>query len=196
MENYLICWEECDVKHWEMVPKDEHHDLLLSLMDNPYVRKSSVFIVPGKAILAGIWLYPNEHKGKRVDFWNFFEDFGGKYCAPKLTEKEKKQLQKMKRQKSVQSKYGFISPDGRFFPCEYEGHASLADNICFGMVETNNSELYLERHGWCKIFKPFSDSDYGVYMNEKYVLTDAQWDVLVKMGLERAKGMEDILVKK
>lgn len=87
--------------------------------------------------------------------------------------------------KDIHTNYGWISPDGRYFFCEHRGHVDLASRICFGLVDTVNPELYLEEHGWCKIYKPFSGGLYEVYVNHACPITNEQIETLVAMGLNK-----------
>lgn len=103
-----------------------------------------------------------------------------------------------RRQKDVESdqKYGFISPDGRFYKCAYHGHYDLAERICFGMVETNNVEEYLENHGWCKVYQPISrNNEFAIYVGGRHELTDAQMKTLIVNGLDKADGVSNMLCK-
>lgn len=95
----------------------------------------------------------------------------------------------------VETKYGWISPSGKYFHCEYQGHVDLADKICFGLVDTVNAERYLEEHGWCKIYKPLFSDEYDVYVGGNYVLTDAQIKTLIKMKLDKVKSISYMLCK-
>lgn len=94
-----------------------------------------------------------------------------------------------------ETKYGFVSPDRRYFHCDYQGHGALADNICFGMVDTNNSELYLQNHGWCKIYKPLGNRKYNIFLGEKSRMTDAQAKTLTKMGLDTVEDFSTMLLR-
>ena len=174
----LICYEENGIRRWDMIKKNDRNGYLLDLMQRPEINLHSIFIMPTN-FLSGIWLSPQSHKSNRVDFWNFFEDYGKKYVAPEKTVIK------------PETKYGWISPDGRYFHCEFQGHVALADNICFGIVDTNNSERYLEEHGWCKIYRPVTQGEYAVYVEDK--LTDKQLHRLVKMGLDNALGVSEKL---
>lgn len=100
-------------------------------------------------MLGGVWLDSDTHKSLRLDFCHFFEEYGKKYKpdisdeAKEAADKAAKKEEEERRQKEAEAerKYGFISPDGRFYKCAYRGHYDLADRICFGMVETNNGQL-------------------------------------------------------
>ena len=97
-----------------------------------------------------------------------------------VKEENKDTLQTLHERNDDGTKYGWISPDGKYFHCGYQGHVALAENICFGMIDTNNAERYLEEHGWCKVYKPLWENKYKVYTGEKHVITDAQMKTLLK----------------
>ena len=196
MSKYLTCWEEKGKKRWEVTNNKDNRELCLELLQNPKVDNHSIFIIPVTGgFVQGIWLIPDGHKSDRVDFWNFHEDYGKEYVRPKLSETTKKIVAEIEDQRGSDTKYGWLSPDGRYFHCNYQGHASLAHDICFGFIETNNAEQYLEEHGWCKIFKPLGDKKYCVYIGGKHVITDAQMKKLIELGLDDAKGVSAMLVK-
>lgn len=191
--NNLICWMEDDIQKWAMIKNKDFQEFGMELLTNKKIDPHTIFIIPEHSILSGLWLSLDTHKNKRVDFFHFYEDFGKPYEKPKVS-KENEEFVRKKRSKS-DTKYGFISPDGRYFHCEYQGHSSLADKICYGLVETNNPERYLEEQGWCKIFKPLFDNKYSIYIGGKHTITDAQMKTLIKMKLDTANGISEMLYK-
>ncbi|MGF7011970.1 hypothetical protein M2146_002524 [Lachnospiraceae bacterium PF1-22] len=188
--NDLVCWEENSIKRWEMVKKSDSEVFLLNLLQDSCVDKHTIFIIPTSG-LSGIWLWAQTHKSNRVNFFNFFEDFGAKYEKPKIKKDTEKVLKEVHKKRNT--KYGWISPEGKYFPCDYGGHSSLAYDICFGMVETNNSERYLEENGWCKIFKPLFSEGYDVYVDKDHSITDQQLETLISMGLDKKKSVSEML---
>ena len=192
MQKELICWEENGIKCWEVVESSDRSGLLMNLLKKSWVDRHKIFIVPLNMV-SGIWLCPDTHKSQRVDFWDFYKDYGTEYKAPELDETSKKVIEELKDQRGDDTKYGYVSPDGRYFHCIYQGHSALADRICYGLVETNNSERYLEEHGWCKIYKPLDRKQYSVYVRAPFCITDAQAKTLIKMGLEDAEDFADML---
>lgn len=193
--NHLICWEKENVKQWEMIKKSDLNAFLLNLMSNSEVNQHSIFVIPVNGILAGIWLLPETHKGNRVNFYQFHEDYGTVYKPPKVNDDNKRFLDNYNDKYGDETKYGWISPEGRYFHCDYQGHIALADRICFGMTDNINSERYLEEHGWCKIFKPLGHKRYAVYVGDKYTITDAQMRTLIDLGLDNAYGISSMLYK-
>lgn len=195
-QNYLVCYESNNIKKWDMIPKEDKNEFLLELMQEPGINLHSIFIIPTN-MCAGIWLWINTHKTSRVDFWNFFSEYGQKYEKVKITHETKELIQKIESEKAEQKeKYGFISPNGEFFTCAYRGHYDLASKICFGMINTTNPEQYLEENGWCKVYKPaIGMHDYAVYVGDKHVLTEEQLKTLIKNNLDKAENLSAMLVK-
>lgn len=195
MRNHLICWEENGKKKWEMVRKKDSHDFLLELIQNPNVTQRTIFIIP-LIMTEGIWLFPKFHKSNRVDFYHFFEDYGTPYTRPEVSERTAQIVNEIKAKRGPETKYGFVSPDGRYFHCDYQGHGALADNICFGMVDTNNSERYLQDHGWCKIYNPLGARQYNIFLGENCRMTDAQAKTLTKMGLDIVEDFSNMMLRR
>ena len=193
--NELICWVENGIQKWAMIKKSDFTSFGMELLTNKNVDKHTIFIIPESSIFSGLWLVPETHKSNRVDFFHFHEDIGIKYEKPKVSEKAKELTEKYEEKYQTDTKYGWISPEGKYFHCDYQGHSSLADRICFGMVDTDNPERYLEEHGWCKIYKSLFSNKYSVYVGGNYCLTDAQMKVLIGMELDTAEGISEALCK-
>ena len=193
MKNLLVCWKENNENKWEMIKDEDFKTFGMKLLMNPIIDTHTIFIIPTNVGVNAIWLQSDTHKSNRVDFWNFFDDIGQKYEKPTIP-KEQEYLIKKEECKDDE-KYGWISPNGKYFPCCYGGHITLADKICFGMIETNNAERYLEEQGWCKIFKSLFDKKYSIFVGGKHTLTKEQMDTLIKLKLEDANGMSIALVK-
>lgn len=145
---------------WEMIKEEDNNNFSMNLLRNPDVNKHSIFIVPCTGFMGGIWLWKFTHKNSRVDFWHFYEEYGTEYQKPEEKPENKPILKELHEKNSEDTKYGWISPDGKYFHCGYQGHANLADEICFGMIDTSNAEHYLEEHGWCKIYKSMFEDNY------------------------------------
>ena len=195
--NELVCWIENGEQHWEMIKGEDNDVFLLNLLQNNDIWKHSIFIIPTTSIMCGaVWLWKDTHKDWRVDFWNFFEELNVPYKKPTTDEKTEKLAEEIKKKTDDDTLYGFISPDGRYFHCCFQGHSNLADNICFGFIDTNNAERYLEEHGWIKIYNPLSEkSVYDVYMGEDGRITDEQMRTLIDMGLDKTAGVKTLLAR-
>ena len=192
----LVCYKEGRTQKWIITSEENDEEILTELMLNPKVDNSTIFIIPVYGImLGGIWLYG--HENRRFDFNKFFEEFGKKQTRIQISEKTKKIVTESnaERREKIDSKYGFISPNGKYYRCEFEEHHNLAYDICTYRydIDTNkDAERYLEEHGWCKIFRPFEhDQRYAVYVSDK--LTKGQYETLQKLGLENAKNVNILL---
>lgn len=78
-QNYLYCWKENKVQKWDMIRKEDDAAFISELISRKGVDLHSVFVIPAFAIFSGTWLDTDTHKSQRVDFGNFFEDYGKKY---------------------------------------------------------------------------------------------------------------------
>lgn len=195
MKNNLVCWEENQIKKWEMVKDEDSTTFYMNLLTNQNVKKHSIFVIPTNAFAAGIWLVAKMHKSQRVDFFNFYEDYGQVYVKPETTPDNKKVIDEINDKHGDDTKYGWLSPDGRYYHCEWQGHSALADKICFGHTDTQNAEHYLEETGWCKIYKSPACNNYRVYIGGKHTITKEQMNTLVKMKLDNAEDLNEMLCK-
>lgn len=193
--NQLICWEENNIKRWDMLKEDDSNLFLMNLLQDSKVNKHSIFVIPCSGFVTGIWLWKYTHKSSRIDFWNFFEEYGEEYKAPVIKDENKSTLHELDERNNPDTKYGWISPEGKYFHCGYQGHIALADRICFGIIDTDNAEHYLEEHGWCKIYKSLFEEKYHVYVGSRYVITDAQMKTLIELGLDDADDLSKMLCK-
>lgn len=195
MRNNLICWEENNEKNWDMIKQEDLNAFLLRLLSDKNIDNHKIFVIPTSGFTSGIWLVPETHKSQAVDFWNFFEDYGIEYKKPKIQPQFNDIISKSGEKHGDNTKYGWISPDGRYFHCGYQGHTSLASNICFGIVETNNPERYLEEYGWCKIYKPLFAEKYNIYVGGKYVISKEQMETLIFLGIDDIENISEMLCK-
>ena len=180
-----------------MTSDDNDGEIFLELINNPKVDNSTIFIIPVSGLIFG---------GLRLDglniiklsFFNFFEEFGKKQPKIQVSDDTKEIITKSEaeRREKLDSKYGFISPNGKYYRCEFEGHHNLAYDICtyrYDIDVNEDPERYLEEHGWCKIFRPFEhDQRYAVYVSDK--ITKEQYEALRKLGLENAKNVKEMLI--
>lgn len=193
----LYCYKEKNTQKWIMSDEDNDEEILLSIITNPDIDKNSVFCIFASTLMFGVhWLDTNIHAYAKTSIYDFFNEYNLKQPTIALNETIKQIAAEAKEEKEFKanSKYGFISPDGKYFHCDYQGHSSLAYDICFGQFETNNPEKYLEEHGWCKIYNAM-DHRYAVYVGGKYVLTKEQMDRLTELGLDEAKDVSKMMVK-
>lgn len=189
----LVCYEESGIQKWAMISKSDQIKFYMQLLKNPSVKKHSIFVIPKSSILSGLWLWKKTHKSQHVDFSNFFEDYDCSYQSPQADEKVLQFEAKYHERYGDHTKYGWIAPDGRYFHCEYQGHISLAERICFGLADTENPERYLEEHRWCKIYKPLFSNEYTVYLQDPFKITKEQFHTLDQMNLSHTSSVMEIL---
>lgn len=75
------------------------------------------------------------------------------------------------------SKYGWISPEGKFYGCDYAKHRDLAEWYF------KKNERQLESEGWIKVFRDSFDRK-TVWYSEKSFITEAQKNTLEQRSLE------------
>lgn len=173
----LIFWEENNIKKWEIIKKQQKNEFIIKLFQNPNVNKNKIFMASYNKFI---------HKIATC------KQISSKEIIPVY---EKHQTYHPPFDKNKNTKYGWISPDGRYFHCEYQGHVEMAEKICFGLIETNNPEHYLTEHGWCKIYKSFLEEKYQIYIGGKHVITDQQMKTLISMNLDNIDTLSDMLCK-
>ena len=195
----LYCYKENNIQKWVMSDRDNDREVIMNVLMNPAVDKSSIFSIPAETLMFGvIWVWQQAHPNPSRSIWSFFEEYNNPQMDIPHFEEAKRLAEDMKKEDELvhNSKYGFISPDGRYFHCDYQCHISLARDICFGQFETNNPERYLEEHGWCKIYNPVDNNyRYAVYIGGNYTLTEEQMSKLIELGLDNAKNISEMLVK-
>ena len=76
--------------------------------------------------------------------------------------------------KKVESYYGFISPDGRHFRCEYGNHSELAREIVGKMEKIDDAQKYLEKQNWVVIYNDSVNHKTAMYLPYNQKVTDAQ----------------------
>lgn len=84
-------------------------------------------------------------------------------------------------------KYGWISPDGILYACEYRDHRRCADDICYFLYgkDYRSSEDVLETHGWIRVVKVRNDdmrpTGTGLFSKD-FIMSKEQARVLYKLG--------------
>jgi hypothetical protein len=74
---------------------------------------------------------------------------------------------------SMKEPYGWLSPSGDYYPCEFATHDDLADRLCewFNIVSDNNTNE-LEVLGWVRIHS--NDDAYDIFISHLNKLTEIQ----------------------
>lgn len=175
-------WRHDGINYWEAVSDKRFKGLLAELLDSG-VNPASIILSNGGIIN---WLFPDYHKGCRT-LWisNIYDEINGAgnpsdYKAPNVPIIEKSN-----------DMYGYISPDGRYFRCEYGGHSNLARNIVGKINNIDDAVQHLESLGWLAIYKdPLNIGDYSIGMGIGKKMTDEQLKIIQRMDL--SKRLRDI----
>lgn len=187
---YLVLWRHNGENYWEAVSQRQFKPLLEKLIAEDKVNPASIIISGGAMVN---WLFPEYHKNCRTLWLDKLydeingtskpSDYNGPNISPKTAPAETNTL------------YGWVSPDGRYFHCEYGGHAELARKIVGSIQKVDNAQNHLEQHGWLAIYKdPLTNRNYSVGMGVDKILTDEQAKTLLRIGLPtNTPGLETIL---
>ena len=176
---WLIMWRHNGVNYWEAVPDNKMDAFIEKLLLVDRVNPATIFMGMGMMMN---WMFPSYHKELRsVWIKDIYEEINGTsnpsdYKGPDVEERAK--------EKKIKSKYGFISPDGRYFQCDYEGHYTLAKEIVGSLEKVNNPQKHLEELGWLVIYRdPTHIGTYSVSMKYGKKITDEQLKTLQGIGL-------------
>ena len=165
----FVGWVHNGEKSFEVIPTSMYGDLLRKLMLEQGVHPGAIFI--SKMALCD-WVDPSSHKGCRCvwlsEFWDEINNIDSPeayYEKPKYKEEKRK----------PETKYGYISQDGRYFHCEYFGHSALEREIVGKLEKIDNQQQYLYEKGWLCIYNdPFAKGTYAIAMGYKKHMTDEQ----------------------
>lgn len=186
----FVGWVHKGIKSFEVVPKSQYGTLLEKLLLEKGVHPGAIFI--SKMTLCH-WIAEDYHNGYKTvniyDFWDELNNIGDArttYKKPKLKEEPKKS----------DSKYGYISPDGRYFQCEYYGHSALEREIVGKLEKIDNPQQYLYDKGWlCIYHDPFACGSYAIQMGHKKSMTNEQLKMLDMLKIPHtSRGFQDHLL--
>lgn len=169
----FVGWVHKGRKSFEIIPESQYVLLLEKLLLEKRVHPGAIFI--SKMTICH-WIDDKYHKGcKHVNIYDFWDEINN-LDSPDAYYKEPNLK---KKPKPSGSKYGYISPDGRYFQCEYFGHASLEREIVGKLEDINNPQEYLYDKGWlCIYHDPFNHGQYAIAMGYKKHMTDKQLHML------------------
>lgn len=94
--------------------------------------------------------------------------------------------------------FGWVSPDGQVFSCDYHGHWELAKKIAatYHINGATNPESFLEQHGWVKVtkdpFGPLSKLHSAILASRMYI-TRTQARVLAELGFGQNHDYLDLV---
>lgn len=156
---FFIAWRHNGENCWEAVSENKVEGLLKKLLESG-VNPASVF---STTLPMAHWLFPSHHKGcSQVWIRDLYDEIGGtgnpSDCSgPDVPVKEKE----------PEMLFGFVSPDGRHFKCDFGGHSTLAKEIVGKLYDVKDAQKYLEEQGWLVIYRDFSyTGTYAVHMGK------------------------------
>lgn len=125
------------------------------------------------------------------------------YCK-RITKKgmeRKKEMHHTDKETKTKCWFGWISPDGQTFPCDYHGHFDLAKKLAgtLGVHDDRpmrNPELLLEQHGWVKVTKdPFGPAEKlrSAILASRMYITRTQARTLADLGFDQNHDYLDLV---
>ncbi len=186
----FVGWVHKGKKQFEVIPESKYKPLLEKLFFEMGVHPGAVFI--SKMTIVH-WVDPNYHKGcKNVCIYDFYKELNG-INDPSCYYKEPD----LKREaKPVTRNYGYVSPDGRYYHCDYYGHSSLEREIVGHLEDIENPQQYLYEKGWLCIYNdPYNHGTYAVQMGYGKKMTDRQLKTLQRLEIPTtSKGFKECLL--
>lgn len=172
----IFLWEDPDgTRNWEAYASwDELKPMIAAQLNHG--------ADPAKMMISAEinWLFPGTHKGRKTVWRNDILDIcnhtviGTAAPASETTSK------------CTTSELGWISPDGRFFPCEYGCHTEKAREIIGQFKPVSDPRWYLEAKGWLAIYKnPVAEKSLAIGMAREYPhISDRQLQTLQRLGID------------
>jgi hypothetical protein len=173
---WLINYRHNNTNYWDTIGEDQMEGYLDQLLKKG-VNPATIFI---SMLFQHNWLFPSRHNGLRMinptTFYEELEGIGNKATYTPVDVPAKKE-------KKVKSYYGFISPDGRHFHCEYGDHSALAREIVGHLEEIKDAQKYLEKQNWVVIYNDPIKHKTSMYLPYNQKVTDAQLKTIEKLPI-------------
>lgn len=175
MSTRIFLWEDPDgTRKWEAYSSwNELKPLIESQLNQG--------ADPAKMMLSGElgWMFPGTHKGRKTVWMNDILDI----CNRSVT---KTPAQVAAALPHDESEMGWVSPDGRFFPCGYGCHTEKAREIIGQLKPVSDPRWYLESKGWLSIYKnPVAGKSLAIGMAKEYPhISDRQLQTLQRLGVD------------
>ena len=186
----FVGWVHKGRKSFEIIPESQYGALLEKLLLEKHVHPGAIFI--SKMTICH-WIDEKYHKGnKHVSIYDFWDEINN-LNSPDAYYKEPK----LKREsKPSEAKYGYISPDGRYFQCAYFGHSDLECKIVGELEKIDDPQQYLYDKGWlCIYHDPFGHGQYAIAMGYKKHMTDKQLHMLDMLKIPHTShGFQEYLL--
>ncbi len=186
----FVGWIHKGHKRFEVIPESQYVSLLEKLLLEKKVHPGTIFI--SKMTICH-WIDPKYHGGcKSINIYDFWDEINNlkspdAYYNPPALKSEPKKLE---------TKYGYISPDGRYFQCDYYGHATLEREIVGKLENIDNPQQYLYEKGWlCIYHDPFGKGQYAIAMGRRKSMTNEQLHMLDLLKIPHtSRGFQDYLL--
>lgn len=180
LTSFVIMWEDPNgERKWEVTSENQTAGFLTQLL-NQGVNPATMIVAYSPMLFHFVW--PEYHNGlSDVFFGRINEELYG--SDPKMVSKHEP-VDVAESAPRIE-KYGWISPDGRYFQCNYGGHSDLASTIVGSIEDIFDPEQHLENLGWAKIFHNSmnAQSTYAIGMGYEKRLTDDQIKTLDREDL-------------
>lgn len=188
MKNWVLMWEGPDgIRQWEVVKDNQLEGFLKKLIEEDGVSPATVMVSFSPILFH--WVWPKFHNGLSDVYFQTINDTI--YGTEPIGEPKHETVNVPETSPVVKTKFGWLSPDGRMFHCDYGGHSALAAKIVGEIQLVDDPEKHLEDLGWAKIFMGIDPTRrYAVGMGLNQKLTDRQVKMLESMGLSSADGIE------
>ena len=162
---WLINYRHNNTNYWDVIGENQMEGYLEQLLSKG-VNPTTMFI---SMLHQHNWLFSSRHNGLRyINPSTFYEELEGVNKKTTYTPVD------VPTKKKIESYYGFISPDGRHFHCEYGDHSALAREIVGHLEEIKDAQKYLEEQNWVVIYNDPIKHKTSMYLPYKQKVTDAQ----------------------
>ena len=127
------------------------------------------------------WMCPIKHKGRKTVWIDDIRDICNRNVVSSASSAPDTPVPQ-----HDEGETGWISPDGRFFPCGYGCHTEKAREIIGLLKPVNDPRWYLEVKGWLAIYKnPVVGKSLAIGMAREFSrISDQQLQTLRDLGLE------------
>lgn len=190
---WILMWETPDgERHWEAVPDNQMEGFLMKLVEKEHVNPATVMAAHTPI---GFHYIRNRFHGDMsdVNFGRINETIYGS-TPPEVT--NHKPVDVPVTPPKSELKLGWLSPDGRHFPCQYGDHRYTACRIVGDMIQVSDHERYLEDHGWAKIYRDPIEHRTAVGMGLGQTMTEAQYKTINRLDLEELPEVKSLFTSR
>lgn len=172
----IFLWEELDgTRCWEAFASWEELKPFLESLLNRGLEPKEMMLECGSLT----WMFPSFHKGCKTVWNNDILDIQKRTVKSSIAKQIVPDTTKSK------TELGWISPDGRYFPCEYGMHSEMARKIVGHVSPVSDARSYLENNGWLAVYKnPVVGKSLAVGMGKSHHhISNQQLDTLHRLGI-------------